>query len=68
MFTIIDWEFHDQEVRELWSELQLLLPRFFQDTEILPSLLHGDLCVVNVGHIDSEVGKEYIFHIFCSPA
>jgi hypothetical protein len=26
------------------------------------------LCVVNVGHIDSEVGKEYIFHIFCSPA
>ncbi|XP_039292804.1 ketosamine-3-kinase [Nilaparvata lugens] len=33
----------DREANELWSRLQIVLPRFFKDLEIRPSLLHGDL-------------------------
>ncbi|XP_061702842.1 ketosamine-3-kinase [Syngnathoides biaculeatus] len=38
----------DREVRELWAALQLKIPEFFQDTEVVPALLHGDLWGGNV--------------------
>lgn len=38
----------DRESRELWSKLQLKIPQFFTDVEIVPALLHGDLWSGNV--------------------
>ncbi|XP_075221080.1 ketosamine-3-kinase-like isoform X3 [Lycorma delicatula] len=42
-FRLLGKEKGDREANELWSRLQLVLPRFFKDIEIKPSLLHGDL-------------------------
>ncbi|XP_053194337.1 ketosamine-3-kinase-like [Scomber japonicus] len=38
----------DREARELWAKLQLKIPEFFTDVEIVPALLHGDLWGGNV--------------------
>ncbi|KAF0032783.1 hypothetical protein F2P81_015073 [Scophthalmus maximus] len=38
----------DREARELWAKLQLKIPQFFKDVEIVPALLHGDLWGGNV--------------------
>ncbi|XP_035036053.2 ketosamine-3-kinase isoform X3 [Hippoglossus stenolepis] len=38
----------DREARELWAKLQLKIPQFFTDVEIVPALLHGDLWGGNV--------------------
>lgn len=48
---LIEATYNDREVNEMWSELQLKLPKFFkpftdQSIEIQPSLLHGDLWYV----------------------
>ncbi|XP_053194456.1 ketosamine-3-kinase-like [Scomber japonicus] len=38
----------DREAGELWAKLQLKIPEFFTDVEIVPALLHGDLWAGNV--------------------
>ncbi|XP_077474592.1 ketosamine-3-kinase isoform X1 [Stigmatopora argus] len=42
----------DREARELWAALQLKIPQFFQDVQIFPALLHGDLWGGNVAETD----------------
>lgn len=54
---LIEANYNDREVSELWSELQLKLEKFFkpftdQSIEIHPSLLHGDLWYVEINHND----------------
>ena len=48
----------DRECLELWSNLQLVIPRFFRDVRdagqrIRPALLHGDLWTGNTGETDA---------------
>ncbi|XP_050842879.1 ketosamine-3-kinase-like [Serinus canaria] len=43
----------DKEARELWAQLQLKIPSFFSDIEIIPALLHGDLWGGNISENES---------------
>lgn len=72
----------DRESRELWAQLQLKIPQFFTDVEIVPALLHGDLWSGNVaqcadgpvifdpasfyGHAEFELGIAGMFGGFGS--
>ncbi|GBM53724.1 Fructosamine-3-kinase [Araneus ventricosus] len=44
----------DRELTELWSELSLKIPSFFEGIEIKPSLLHGDLWSGNAAETKKE--------------
>lgn len=46
--NMVEKSYGDRETRELWAELQLKIPQFFKDVEIVPALLHGDLWGGNV--------------------
>ncbi|XP_042247967.1 ketosamine-3-kinase [Thunnus maccoyii] len=46
--NIVEKSYGDREARELWAKLQLKIPQFFADVEIVPALLHGDLWGGNV--------------------
>ncbi|XP_021353945.1 ketosamine-3-kinase-like isoform X2 [Mizuhopecten yessoensis] len=48
----IEKEYNDKEARELWSKLQLQLPKFFEGLVIKPALMHGDLWGGNAGELD----------------
>ncbi|GFT81791.1 fructosamine-3-kinase [Trichonephila clavipes] len=41
--------YQDRELTELWSELVLKIPGYFEGIDIKPALLHGDLWSGNVG-------------------
>ncbi|TKS92044.1 Ketosamine-3-kinase [Collichthys lucidus] len=41
--NMVEKSYGDREARELWAKLQLKIPQFFTDVEIVPALLHGDL-------------------------
>ncbi|XP_068606299.1 ketosamine-3-kinase-like [Brachionichthys hirsutus] len=45
---MVEKSYGDREARELWAELQLKIPQFFHDVDIVPALLHGDLWGGNV--------------------
>lgn len=50
---LIEESYNDRQIGELWSELQLKIPKYFKPftdnaMEINPSLLHGDLWLVCV--------------------
>ncbi|XP_020790623.1 ketosamine-3-kinase [Boleophthalmus pectinirostris] len=47
--NLIEKSYGDRESRELWAKLQLQIPQFFKDVEIVPALIHGDLWSGNVG-------------------
>lgn len=49
--SLIQKEYGDREVGELWSHLQLKMPQYFSGIEVFPSLLHGDLWSGNVAEI-----------------
>ncbi|KAL5016621.1 hypothetical protein ScPMuIL_006210 [Solemya velum] len=49
---LIDKEFGNREVRDLWSQLLLRLPKFFKSIDVKPTLLHGDLCRSNIGETE----------------
>lgn len=46
--NLVEQSYGDREARELWAKLQLKIPQFFSDVEIVPALLHGDLWTGNV--------------------
>ncbi|XP_075936260.1 ketosamine-3-kinase [Anarhichas minor] len=46
--NMVEKSYGDREARELWAKLQLKIPQFFTDVEIVPALLHGDLWGGNV--------------------
>ncbi|XP_037647008.1 ketosamine-3-kinase [Sebastes umbrosus] len=46
--NMVEKSYGDREARELWAKLQLKIPQFFTDLEIVPALLHGDLWSGNV--------------------
>ncbi|XP_029363738.1 ketosamine-3-kinase [Echeneis naucrates] len=46
--NMVEKSYGDREARELWAKLQLKIPQFFKDVEIVPALLHGDLWGGNV--------------------
>ncbi|XP_029456138.1 ketosamine-3-kinase-like [Rhinatrema bivittatum] len=50
---LIEKDYGDREVQELWSHLQLIVPALFCDTKIVPALLHGDLWEGNVAEEES---------------
>lgn len=45
----------------MWSRLQLILPKFFKDLEIYPSLLHGDLWGGNASETKTHPGMSELF-------
>lgn len=46
--NLVEKSYGDREAGELWAKLQLKIPQFFTDVEIVPALLHGDLWGGNV--------------------
>lgn len=46
--NMVEESYGDREARELWAQLQLKIPQFFKDVEVVPALLHGDLWGGNV--------------------
>ncbi|XP_055971421.1 fructosamine-3-kinase isoform X1 [Sorex fumeus] len=49
---LIEKDYADQELRELWARLQVKIPDMFSGLEIVPALLHGDLWSGNVAEDD----------------
>ncbi|KAM9780570.1 ketosamine-3-kinase [Neosynchiropus ocellatus] len=80
--NIVEESYGDREARELWAALQLKIPQFFKDLQIVPALLHGDLWGGNVsecangpvvydpasfyGHAEFELGIAGMFGGFNS--
>ena len=56
-YLVILWQKPDEKLQRLWSELKPLIPRFFENIVVKPSLLHGDLWSGNVGETDTEPSK-----------
>ncbi|NWR76453.1 FN3K kinase, partial [Centropus unirufus] len=50
---LIEKDYGDREVRDLWSQLKPKIPEMFCDIEVIPALLHGDLWAGNVAEDDS---------------
>lgn len=61
---LVEENYSDKEARELWSELTLKLPKFFEDISITPALLHGDLWSGNVAETKDCPGKYLILYVF----
>uniref|UniRef100_A0A3Q3MTH8 protein-ribulosamine 3-kinase n=1 Tax=Mastacembelus armatus TaxID=205130 RepID=A0A3Q3MTH8_9TELE len=75
--NMVEKSYGDREARELWAKLQLKIPQYFTDVDIVPALLHGDLWRENVaecaegpvifdpssfyGHSEYELGITGIF-------
>ncbi|KAJ6649082.1 Fructosamine-3-kinase [Pseudolycoriella hygida] len=64
---MIEENYNDRKVNELWSELQLKIPKFFKyftdhAINIKPSLLHGDLWS---GNACESNGQPFIFDPCC---
>ena len=53
---LIETEYHDREVRELWPQLERKIAGLFEGIEIQPALLHGDLWSGNVAQTSTEPG------------
>uniref|UniRef100_A0A3Q0RAE9 protein-ribulosamine 3-kinase n=1 Tax=Amphilophus citrinellus TaxID=61819 RepID=A0A3Q0RAE9_AMPCI len=80
--NMVEKSYGDRETRELWAQLQVKIPQFFRDVEIVPALLHGDLWGGNVaeyadgpvtfdpasfyGHSEFELGISGMFGGFNS--
>lgn len=52
--SLIQEEYGDREVGELWTHLQVKMPKYFSGIEVLPSLLHGDLWSGNAAQTTVE--------------
>ncbi|KAF0300245.1 Ketosamine-3-kinase [Amphibalanus amphitrite] len=52
--AMIEREYGDREVRELWPRLQRCLPEIFRNITVTPALLHGDLWSGNAAETDDE--------------
>ncbi|XP_037083975.1 ketosamine-3-kinase-like isoform X2 [Pollicipes pollicipes] len=51
---MIERDYGDREVMELWSRLLRRLPEFFRNISVEPALLHGDLWSGNAAEVDQE--------------
>ncbi|XP_037081575.1 ketosamine-3-kinase-like [Pollicipes pollicipes] len=51
---MIERDYGDREVAELWPRLLRCLPEFFRDISVEPALLHGDLWFGNTAEVDHE--------------
>ena len=49
-------KYGDREARELWPQLQRVLPKFFDGLSIVPALIHGDLWSGNAAANSQEPG------------
>ena len=47
----------DHEVGKIWSYLQHEVDQLFNNCDILPALVHGDLFDINIGQINQTPGK-----------
>ena len=56
MTSYYPFQYGDREVKDLWPKLQSKIPEFFQDIQIEPALLHGDLWSGNVGQDSTGPG------------
>jgi len=50
--SLIEREYGDREVTELWPRLQRRLPELFRGVSVRPALLHGDLWSGNAAETD----------------
>ena len=46
----------DEEAKRLWEKMKCIIPEFFKDIDVKPSLLHGDLWSGNAGTVDGNPG------------
>ena len=46
----------DEEAKQLWEKMKCIIPEFFKDIDVKPSLLHGDLWSGNAGTVDGNPG------------
>lgn len=62
-FQLIEHRYHDKEIVEVGEQLKEKLPSFFEEVDIHPSLLHGDLWAGNTGM--DENGVPVLFDPAC---
>lgn len=48
---MVETKYGDRQVRELWTQLEKKVPKFFQGIQIVPALLHGDLWFGNKAEV-----------------
>ena len=61
---MIEKEYGDRDVMELWPRLVREIPRFFRGLDrITPSLLHGDLHGSNVAEIETGPGIPIVYQL-----
>ncbi|KAG7460256.1 hypothetical protein MATL_G00219390 [Megalops atlanticus] len=79
---LVEQSYGDREVGQLWAQLQLKIPQLFEEVQVFPALLHGDLWGGNVaecsdgpvifdpasfyGHAEFELGIAGMFGGFGS--
>ncbi|XP_022672577.1 ketosamine-3-kinase-like isoform X2 [Varroa destructor] len=51
---MVETKYGDRQVRELWTQLEKKVPKFFQGIQIVPALLHGDLWFGNKAELANE--------------
>ncbi|XP_064605880.1 fructosamine-3-kinase-like [Liolophura sinensis] len=53
--SLLESNYGEREVIELWNHLLPKLTKFFKEVEVKPSLLHADLWDENLGEVNGEV-------------
>ena len=59
-FDLLERDYGDRGARDLWPLVERNIPKIFDQVEIFPALLHGDLNQGNVGQDNSEPGNIFL--------